>query len=95
VKGKILNETTALLLQAVQTFTDVYGKERKAGEQWLVTHELASCHILDVHEIFVEQVDITIIKEDEFCYVLNPVDEHGFNQLGKKVLVTGPKSFFL
>lgn len=32
VVGKIIDDTTALLLEANQTFTDVYGIERKAGE---------------------------------------------------------------
>ena len=52
-------------------------------------------HIIDVYETFIEKVNITILKEDEFCYILNPVDEKGLNQLGKKILVTGPKSFFV
>lgn len=30
--GKVINETTALLLEAKQTFIDFYGHERKAGE---------------------------------------------------------------
>ena len=31
-EGKIINERTALFIQANQTFTDMYGIERKAGE---------------------------------------------------------------
>jgi len=62
---------------------------------WLVTSELSSSHIIDVHETFLQKVDITILKEDEFCYILNPLDKEGRNQLGKKILVTGPKSFFV
>ena len=39
---------------------------------------------------------MTILKEDEFCYILNPIDENtGLNQLGKKILIPGPKSFFV
>jgi len=38
---------------------------------------------------------MTVLKEDEFCYILNPKDEKGQNQLGQKVLVTGPRCFFL
>ena len=95
VEGQIVNLNQALLLQAKQTFTDVYGKERKAGEQWLVTSQEASCHIVDVHELLVDVKFRTILREDEFCYVLNPVDEKGQNQLGKRVLKTGPQSFFV
>ena len=38
---------------------------------------------------------MTVLKEDEFCYIRNPVDEQGQNQLGKKILIEGPRSFFL
>lgn len=38
---------------------------------------------------------MTVLREDEFCYILNPKDEKGQNQLGQKVLVTGPRCFFL
>lgn len=95
VDGQIINQSTALLLQAKQTYKDIYGKVRKAGEQWLVTSEDSSIHILDVYEQFIEKKYRTILRDDEFCYILNPVDEKGQNQLGKKVLKTGPQSFFV
>lgn len=95
VEGTIINYTTALLVQAKQTFVDIYGKERKAGEEWLVNSKMTSCHILDVHELFIEKKQRTVLREDEFCYILNPIDEKGNNQLGKKVLKTGPQSFFV
>jgi major vault protein len=83
------------LLQSAQTFTDVYDNERKAGEQWLITNAVSSMHIIDVYEQFIEKVNITILSEDEFCYIRNPVDDKGKNQLGNKILVVGPKSFFV
>jgi len=49
----IIKDTNALLLEAKQTFVDVYGVERKAGEQWLVTNEMSSTHIIDVYEEFI------------------------------------------
>ena len=79
VKGYIIDDTHALLLLASQTFVDVYGKTRKAGEEWLVTSQLANVHIIDVYERYVSLVNITILSEDEFCYVLNPLDEKGQN----------------
>ena len=69
--------------------------ERKAGEQWLITNKQTSTHILDVYESYQQTVKMTVLKEDQFCYIRNPKDEHGQNQLGKKVLFEGPKSFFL
>ena len=38
---------------------------------------------------------MTILSDDEFCYVKNPKDEKGQNQLGKKILVNGPRCFFV
>ena len=33
-------------LKAKRTFRDVYGKERKAGEEWLVSHKDKEAHII-------------------------------------------------
>ena len=48
----------ALHLRAKVTFVDVYGKERKAGKEWLVTKKTASVHILDVYEEKVADVAV-------------------------------------
>ena len=37
----------------------------------------ASSHIFDVYERFVESKEITVLGEDEFCYIRNPKDEKG------------------
>ena len=50
VLAKQLNEGLSLILTATQSFTDVYGMKRKAGEEWMITHKDASSHILDVYE---------------------------------------------
>ena len=34
VKARVLTEKVALHLEATKTFVDVFGKERKAGQQW-------------------------------------------------------------
>ena len=94
VTAIILTEKKALYLTATRTFTDVYEKERKAGEEWLVTKEMGSVHVCDVYEKVIQLVDITILKNNEYCYLLNPL-EGGLNQMGKKVLLKGPKAFFL
>lgn len=46
----VINDQQALLISAQKSFTDVYGIKRKAGDQWLVTTELAHTHIKDVYE---------------------------------------------
>ena len=46
----VITDKRALHLRAEQNYTDVYGKKRKAGEEWLVTSEDSTTHILDVFE---------------------------------------------
>lgn len=46
----ILDEYTVLSLTAEQNFTDVYGIERKAGDDWQITNEISSFHTLDLYE---------------------------------------------
>ena len=94
VNAIILTDYKAVHLTATRTFMDVYGKERKAGEEWLVTKEMASIHICDVYEKIVNEVNIKVLNGNEYCYLLNPL-ENGVNQMGKKVLIKGPRAFFL
>ena len=94
VTGIILTDRKALHLTAIRTFDDVYGNQRKAGEEWLVTKKDASVHIADVYEKVVQQIDITVLQKNEYSYLLNPF-ENGMNQMGKKILVKGPCAFFL
>jgi len=37
-------------LRARQTYTDIYKKERKAGDEWLITIQDSESHLLDVYE---------------------------------------------
>lgn len=48
--AEIITDQVCLHLIAQQTFTDVYGIERKAGQEWLITRETSDLHILDVYE---------------------------------------------
>jgi len=45
VSAIVLTDKVALHLKALRTFTDVYGKVRKNGEEWLVTSKEAESHI--------------------------------------------------
>jgi len=36
-----------------------------------------------------------ILTNDQFCYVLDPIDEHGNNHVGQRILKEGPISYFL
>jgi len=95
VKAHVLTDKKALHLKAKRTFDDVFGKTRKAGQEWLVTFNDAETHIPDVYEEVVGEVKITTLNNRQYTVVLDPVDEQGTNKLGKKELRTGERSFFL
>jgi len=95
VGAVVLTDKTALHLRANRTFTDVFGKERKAGEEWLVTIQEAETHIPDVYEEVVGQVSVTILNNRQYCVVLDPMDSRGRLQLGQREVRKGELVFFL
>jgi len=95
VRATVLTDKKALHLRAIKTFVDVYGKERKAGEEWLVTISLAETHIPDVYEEVVGEVKITTLTGRQYAVILDPIDAHGKPQFGKRELRRGEVSFFL
>jgi major vault protein len=94
VKARVLTDKTALQIRATKTFTDVFNRKRKAGEEWLVTLEDAETHIPDVYEEIVGEVRITTLTNRQYCVVLDPI-LGGRIQYGGKDLRKGPCSFFL
>jgi major vault protein len=84
----VLTDKKALHLRATRTFTDVFGKNRKAGEEWLVTLNDAETHIPDVYEQVVGEVKITSLTNRQYCYVVDPWFD-GKPQLGQKELRKG------
>ncbi|HIK12658.1 MAG TPA: colicin uptake protein [Oscillatoriaceae cyanobacterium M33_DOE_052] len=95
IDAYVLTDQTALHLRAKRTFTDIFGRRRKAGDEWLVTIEDAEIHIPDVYEEVVGEVPITTLSDREWCIVFNPIDESGKPQLGKREVRQGRISFFL
>jgi len=96
ISAYVLTEKKALQLEALRTFDDVFGKNRKAGEQWLVTIREAETHIPDVYERVVGEVNITTLNSRQYCVVVDPVDaKTGKPKLGSKELRKGEVSFFL
>jgi major vault protein len=96
VKAIVLTEKKALHLRASRTFKDVFGKERKAGDEWLITIKDTEAHIPDVNEAVVGEVQLTTLNNRQYCVVLDPVDRvSGRNQLGKRELRKGELTFFL
>merc|ERR1719359_1521855 len=94
VNANIITEKKALQLSAEKTFIDVYGKERKAGEEWLVTINDSDSHIPDVYENVDGVVAITTLTNRQFCVVLDPYVDN-VQKLGTKKIIKGEASFFL
>jgi major vault protein len=95
VDAFVLTEKKALHLQATRTFVDKFGKERKAGEEWLVTMADAETYIPDVYEKVVGQPSIISLNSRQYCVVVDPVGDDGKQRLGQRILRKGDVSFFL
>lgn len=94
VKAYTLTDKIALQLKARCDFKDIYGKQRRAGDEWLVTLDDNDLHIPDVNEIFIFKVNITVLSSRQYCVIINPVVD-GKPQYGKKLQRRGETSFFL
>jgi len=95
VRAHVLTDTKAIRLRANRGFVDQYGVKRKAGQEWLITSEIAETHLPDVAEEFVGEVQLTSLNNRQYCIVLDPVGKNGKNQLGRRELRKGETSFFL
>ncbi|OMJ90126.1 hypothetical protein SteCoe_7621 [Stentor coeruleus] len=95
VKAIVLTEKKALHLRAIKSFIDIYKKSRKAGEEWILTLKDTDTHIPDVYEQLVGTVNVLVLNNRQYCYILDPIDSNGKNQFGKKELRKGECTFFL
>lgn len=91
----VLTEKKALHMRSLRTFKDDFGVVRKNGEEWLIKMSDTETHIPGVYEEVVGVVNITTLTNRQYCVVLDPVDDQGKPQLGRKKLVKGEISFFL
>ena len=91
----VIKDNQALHVRALKSYTDCYGKEHKAGEEWLITPNVSTWHIFDVYEILVDVLEKIVLNKDQYVVILDPVDANGKNQKGSKKLVKGETSFFL
>ncbi|VDN12753.1 unnamed protein product [Dibothriocephalus latus] len=90
-----LDEKTALHVKAKRTHVDDFGKRRRHGEEWLITHLDAESHIPSVDEEVVQVVSPIVLSSNTYCVLCDPVDDKGVPKIGKKVLIQGEKAFFL
>ena len=95
VQAFVLTDKNALHLRALRNFTDAFNKQRKTGEEWLITLQDTEAHIPDVSEEVVGAVNITTLSNRQYAVIVNPCDEHGTPRLGQRKLVKGPERFFL
>lgn len=90
-----LTDKVAVHVIAAQTFTDETGKQRKSGEEYLITVNEMETFIPDVFEQVIGKVDITTLTNRQYCVIVNPIGANGKPQLGAKKLIKGEVSFFL
>jgi major vault protein len=95
VDAHVLTEKKALHLRAIRSHVDEYNKKRLNGEEWLITFSDTDSHIPNVYEEVVGVIKVTTLNSRQYAVILDPTDENGKPQLGKKKLVKGEKSFFL
>ncbi|KAH3882664.1 major vault protein-like [Dreissena polymorpha] len=95
VNAYVLTEKKGLHMRSLRTFKDDFGVVRKNGEEWLITMDMTETHIPNVYEEVVGVSNITSLSNRQYCVILDPVDEKGRPQMGRKKLVKGELSFFL
>lgn len=95
VNAFVLTDKRALHVRALRPFKDAGGRDRRTGEEWLVTLEDREAHIPSVAEEVVGVVEVTTLSSREYCVILDPVGADGKPQLGQKRVVKGERSFFL
>lgn len=96
VSSITITKRNAIHLRATRTFVDIYGRKRKAGEEWMVTSDMADAHIPDVYEHVVNSnVRITAISSRQFCVVVDPIGKDGKQAWGRREVRKGEVSFFL
>ena len=54
-QGTVLNDVTALHIKALKDFKDIYGVDRRAGEEYLIDKSITDVHILDSNEELVQE----------------------------------------
>lgn len=77
----------ALHVRALRPFKDAGGRNRRTGEEWLVTIADREAHIPSVSEEVVGVVDVTTLSSRQYCVILDPVGTDGKPQLGQKRVV--------
>ncbi len=94
----VLGVYDALRLQALNAFMDERApggpRRREAGDEWLVRGP--GRYVPNAAVVVVSAEKARMLKETEYCVVLNPVDRTtGKIQEGRRKIISGPDVFFL
>lgn len=94
----VLGVSEALRLRALTAFIDTHlpdaPRRREAGDEWLVRGPGRYVPGESVSVVSLEKA--RVLKETEYCVILNPVDRAtGRVQEGRRKVVSGPDVFFL
>eukprot|EP00659_Diplonema_papillatum_P001658 gene1658-2481_t len=96
VKANILSEMKAIHVHCLYAFTDCFGQERRAGDQWLVTNKDTETYIPTPNETVSKEVPLCVLNKKQYCIVVDPYDSKTkMNQLSVRKLIKGPSRFFL
>lgn len=94
-KGTVLTDSTALHIRAIKDFTDIYGVERRAGQEYLIDKSVTDVHILDSKEELVQEKRIIALASNQYVVIRNPIGSDGRPQYGIEELRKGETKFFL
>ncbi|EFA77697.1 major vault protein [Heterostelium album PN500] len=96
VQALVLTDRIGYHLVALRSFKDIFGKLRKAGEEWIITLKDCDTYIPDVNEKVLRDVKAITLTNRQYCIVDSPVDPAtGKNLLGHQDLRKGERTFFL
>ena len=56
---------------------------------------LTTCMLFNIFQEVVSVVNLTVLKQHQYCVVLDPMGSDGRSRLGVKELRVGPRTFFL
>lgn len=87
VKPVVLTDQTALHIEALRDFVDVFQINRKAGDQWLLTSEQTTTYIFTPDEKLVKKIGITVLTKGQYAVV---VDKFGHREVRRDA-----QTFFL
>merc|ERR1711935_1237047 len=91
----LITEHTAVKLYSSVDHKDFFGTLRRAGDEWLVTNDMATEYILDIHETKIETVKRTVLETKNYAMIRNFVDSDAVQRWGCLKLMRGPCNFYL